>query len=57
MAFAKFAYAVPSGSYNVTKSAVFPIDRNSEYPKMAQECTPDVDVTVINKNCITQSVI
>ena len=54
VAFAKFAYAVPSESYTVAKSAVFPIDRNSEYPKMAQECTPDVDVTVINENCITQ---
>ena len=56
-AFAKFAYLVPSGSYSVAKSAVFAIDRNSEYPKIAQECTPDVDVTVINENCITQSVI
>ena len=51
MAFAKFAYAVPSGSYNATKSAVFPIDRNSEYPKMAQECTPDVDVTFNYGTC------
>ena len=57
MVFAEFAYAVPSGSYSVAKSAVFPIDCNREYPKMAQECTPDVDVTIINENCITQSVI
>ena len=56
-AFAKFAYAVLTGSYSAAKSTVFPIHRNSEYPKMAQECTPDIDVTVINENCITQSVI
>ena len=55
-AFAKFAYAVLSGSYSAAKSAAFPIDHNSEYPKMVQECTLDVDVTVINENCITQSV-
>ena len=50
-AFAKFAYVVPSGSYSAAKSAVFPIDRNSEYPKMAQECTLDVDVTFNYGTC------
>ena len=51
MAFAKFAYAVLSGSYSAAKSAVFAIGRNSEYPKMAQECTPNVDVTFNYGTC------
>ena len=51
MAFAKFACTVPSGNYSTAKSAVFPIDRNGEYPKMAQECILDVDVTFNYGTC------